>query len=61
MNKACSLSTRLVYTLDLGGPDRIKQLQTVRSSEFAAQFQEIYGKTLDQAEREWRAFCASFR
>jgi len=36
-------------------------LQTVRSSEFAAQFQEIYGKTLDQAEREWRAFCASFR
>ena len=51
----------LVYTLDLGGPDRLKQLQPVRSSEFAARFQQIYGKPLDQAEREWRTFCASFR
>ena len=51
----------LVYTLDLGGPDRLKRLQSVRSADFAARFQEIYGKPLDQAEREWRAFCASFR
>jgi hypothetical protein len=51
----------LVYTLDLGGPDRLKQLQPVRSSEFAARFQQIYGKPLEQAEREWRTFCASFR
>ena len=26
----------LAYTLDLGGPDRLKQLRTVRSSDFAA-------------------------
>jgi hypothetical protein len=51
----------LVYTLDLAGPDRLKQLQPVRSSEFAGRFQQIYGKPLDQAEREWRTFCASFR
>jgi hypothetical protein len=51
----------LVYTLDLAGPDRLKQLQAVRSSEFAARFQQIYGKPLEQAEREWRTFCASFR
>jgi hypothetical protein len=51
----------LAYTLDLGGPDRLKQLQPVPSSEFAARFQQIYGKPLDEAEREWRAFCASFR
>jgi hypothetical protein len=51
----------LVYTLDLGGPDRLKQLQPVQSSEFAARFQQIYGKPLEQAEREWRTFCASFR
>ena len=51
----------LVYTLEAGGPDRLKQLQTVPSSEFATRFQQIYGKTLDQAEREWRAFCAPFR
>ena len=51
----------LVYTLDLGGPDRLKQLQPVRSEDFAARFEQIYGKPLDQADREWRAFCASFR
>jgi hypothetical protein len=51
----------LIYTLDLGGPDRLKQLQSVQSSEFASRFQQIYGKPLDQAEREWRIFCASFR
>jgi hypothetical protein len=51
----------LVYTLDLGGPDRLKQLQPAPSPEFAARFQQIYGKPLDQAEREWRTFCASFR
>jgi hypothetical protein len=33
----------------------------VRSSDFAARFQQIYGKPLDQAGREWRAFCAAFR
>lgn len=51
----------LAYTLDAGGADRLKQLRPLRSSEFAARFQQIYGKPLDQAEREWRAFCASFR
>jgi hypothetical protein len=51
----------LAYALDLGGPDRLKQLQTVRSSDFAARFQEIHGKPLDQVDREWRAFCATFR
>ena len=51
----------LVYTLALGGPDRLKQLQSVRSSEFASRFQQIYGKSLAQADSEWRAFCASFR
>jgi len=30
-------------------------------AKFAARFQQIYGKPLDQAEREWRTFCASFR
>jgi len=47
----------LAYTLDAGGPDRLKQLQSVRSEDFAGRFQQIYGMPLDQAEREWRAFC----
>jgi hypothetical protein len=33
----------------------------VRTSDFAARFQQIDGKPLDQAEREWLAFCAAFR
>jgi hypothetical protein len=39
----------------VGGP------LAVSSSDFAARFQQIYGKPLDHAEREWRTFCASFR
>ena len=51
----------LAYTLDAGGPARLKQLQSVKGDEFAARFEQIYGKPLDHADREWRAFCASFR
>jgi hypothetical protein len=51
----------LVYMLDHGGPEGIKALQRVRSSEFEARFQQLYGRSLDEAEREWRAFCAAYR
>ena len=51
----------LAYLLDRGGPSRVKQLWPLKSSEFAARFQQIYDRSLDQAEDEWRAFCASFR
>ena len=51
----------LVYMLDHGGPERLKQLQRVRSSEFEARFQQLYGRSLDEAERDWRAFCAAYR
>lgn len=51
----------LAYILDRGGPQRLKQLQPVDSAAFAGRFQQIYGLSLDQAEREWRAFCAAYR
>ncbi|HEY8172607.1 MAG TPA: hypothetical protein VIH21_05930, partial [Dehalococcoidia bacterium] len=51
----------LAYILDEGGPARLKQLQSVRSSEFEARFQQIYGRSLDDAERDWRSFCAAYR
>jgi hypothetical protein len=51
----------LAYILDQGGPARLKQLQSVRSSAFEARFQQIYGRSLDEAERDWRAFCAAYR
>jgi hypothetical protein len=51
----------LAYILDEGGPARLKQLQRVRSSDFEARFQQVYGRSFDQAERDWRAFCAAYR
>ena len=50
----------LAYILDRGGAHRLKQLQQADSAAFASRFQQIYGQSLDQAEREWRAFCAAF-
>lgn len=51
----------LAYILDQGGPARLKQLQRVPSPEFEARFQQVYGRSLDEAERDWRAFCAAYR
>ncbi len=51
----------LAYLLETGGPASLKQLQPVNSGDFQRRFQEIYGRSLDDAERAWRAFCASFR
>lgn len=51
----------LAYLLDTGGPARLKQIWPARSSQFAARFQETYGRSLQDAERDWRAFSAAFR
>ena len=51
----------LAYLLDTAGPAPLKQLQAVNSRDFQRRFQEIYGRSLDDAERAWRAFCAAFR
>lgn len=49
----------LAYLLETGGPQRVKQLQPLTSAEFARRFSEIYGRSLSDAEREWRVFCAA--
>jgi hypothetical protein len=51
----------LAYLLETGGPAPLKQLQPVNSRDFQRRFQEVYGRSLDDAERAWRAFCAAFR
>ena len=51
----------LAYMLEQGGSARLKQVWPARSSQFAARFQEAYGRSLQDAEREWRAFCAAYR
>jgi hypothetical protein len=49
----------LTYLLEGRGPQLLKQLQPVTSTDFVRRFQEIYGQSLDDAERDWRVFCAS--
>ena len=51
----------LAYLLETEGPARLKQLQPVNSGDFQRRFQEVYGRSLETAERAWRAFCAAFR
>jgi hypothetical protein len=51
----------LAYLLETGGPAPLKQLQPVNSHDFQRRFHEVYGRSLDDAERAWRAFCAAFR
>ena len=49
----------LAYLIETSGPDRLRQLYYARSDAFAPRFQEIYGRSLETAEAEWKAFCAS--
>lgn len=49
----------LAYLLETSGPGRVKQLQPASSKAFAQSFRNIYGRPLDEAERDWRAFCAA--
>ena len=51
----------LAYLLETGGAQRLKQLQPVASPQFEARFQSVYGHSLADAERDWRAFCAARR
>jgi hypothetical protein len=48
----------LAYLLDTAGPQRLRQLYYVPSSDFVRRFQEIYGRSLEEAERAWKDFCA---
>lgn len=51
----------LAYLLETNGAERLKQLYPVSSKDFEARFQSVYGRSLADAEREWRAFCAARR
>jgi hypothetical protein len=51
----------LAYLLETNGAERLKQLYQVSSKDFEARFQATYGRSLADAERDWRAFCASRR
>jgi len=48
----------LAYLLETAGASSLRQIYYVPSSDFARRFQEIYGRSLEDAERAWKEFCA---
>lgn len=48
----------LAYLLETAGPTRLKQIYYVPSKDFGRRFQEIYGRSLEDAEQKWKEFCA---
>jgi hypothetical protein len=54
-----SSASFLADLIDTSGSPRLRQLYYVKSSDFQRRFQEIYGRSLETAEADWKAFCAS--
>ncbi|HSW27948.1 MAG TPA: hypothetical protein VLH75_00525 [Longimicrobiales bacterium] len=49
----------VAYLIDLAGPEPIRQLYPVKSPDFAQRVNTLYGRSLEDLERDWRAFCAA--
>lgn len=49
----------LAYLIDVYGPVPLKRLHGAPSGAFERRFEEAYGRPLNQAEVEWKAFCAA--
>jgi hypothetical protein len=47
----------LAYLIETYGAAPLKRIHGATSSAFGRRFEEAYGRSLDQAEAEWRAFC----
>jgi hypothetical protein len=47
----------LAYLLETAGPERLRAVYHADSRAFAVRFSEVYGKPLNDAEREWLDFC----
>ena len=47
----------LAYLLDRAGPAPIRQMYQLRSEDLPARMRTLYGRSLEDLERDWRAFC----
>ena len=54
-----SAASFLAYLLDRAGPASIRALYQTPSASFAAKVQTLYEATLDELDRDWRAFCVA--
>ncbi len=55
-----SSASFLAYLLETSGSERLRQLYYVTSADFAKRFQDIYGRSLADFERDWKEFCARY-
>ena len=47
----------LAYLIEAYGAEPLKRIHGATSKAFEQRFQEAYGRSLGQAEAEWKAFC----
>lgn len=48
----------IAHLIDTDGAARLKQIYRVTSDDFATRFASIYGRSVDEAEAEWRRYAA---
>lgn len=56
VNASVSLAA---YLLERAGPGPIRQLYQLNSRDLGARMSAVYGRSLAELERDWRAFCAA--
>ena len=49
----------VAYLIERAGAEPIRQLFQVRSAHLAERLEALYGRSLEELERDWRGFCAS--
>lgn len=49
----------VAYLIERAGPAPIRQLFQVKSAHLAERLEALYGRSLEDLERDWHAFCAA--
>jgi hypothetical protein len=51
----------LAYLLETSGDGVVRGLYAARSAEFVQRFRDVFGRSLDEVEADWLAFCEARR
>jgi len=49
----------VAYLIERAGPAPIRELYQVKSARFAERIEALYGRRLEDLERDWRGYCAT--
>lgn len=50
----------LAYLLERAGPGPIRQMYQARAQDLPDRMRALYGRSLEELERDWRAFCEQY-